>query len=419
MIPWCDTLGLPLFVANGVTGIRDTWGDLEIAANLRTAVDAGTRVGPRWVVAGNLVDAPHLWWPPSVVAGDPERARQVVDSLAAARAAFIKVYSLLDRETYRAILAGAREIGLPVAGHVPFSVTAREASQLGQASFEHLFGVMEGCSGADETVRLERQGWLAERAAGKHDVPNPFFDVGIYRNVLDTFEDATCTALLEELAERGTWQVPTLLANRIDAYLADSAFTADPRVEYMPASATEYWQGVAKAARVESWRDREVRLDYSGSSSRSWASCRSSQCRSSQGRTRPTRSCFRASACTTSSASWCRPGFSPAQALRSATYEPAVFLEATDSLGTVEPGKLADLVLLDADPGGHHQHQTDRRGVRERTLLRAAGAGRDAGAGTGGGRLTLRKATAGRPGPELRGWRRVRRDDHPLRSPRP
>jgi len=243
-----DPLGLPLFIANGVTGIRDMWGDLEIAANLRTAVDAGTQVGPRWVVAGNLVDAPHPWWPPSVVAGDAERARQVVDSLSAAGAAFIKVYSLLDHETYRAILARAREIGLPVAGHVPFSVTAREASQLGQASFEHLFGVMEGCSGADETVRLERQGWLAARAAGKHDVPNPFFDVGIYRNVLDTFEDATCTALLEELAERGTWQVPTLVANRIDAYLADSAFTADPRVEYMPASATEYWQGLANAA---------------------------------------------------------------------------------------------------------------------------------------------------------------------------
>ncbi|HEV8149479.1 MAG TPA: amidohydrolase family protein, partial [Gemmatimonadales bacterium] len=49
-------------------------------------------------------------------------------------------------------------------------------------------------------------------------------------------------------------------------------------------------------------------------------------------------------------ASFVAAGFTPAEALRSATLNPAIFLGATDSLGTIEPGKRADLVMLDANP---------------------------------------------------------------------
>ena len=73
---------LPLFVVNGVTGIREMWGDLAVVAAIRAAVDSGKQVSPRWVVAGGLVDGAPPWLPGAVVAADPQRGRQVVDSLA-------------------------------------------------------------------------------------------------------------------------------------------------------------------------------------------------------------------------------------------------------------------------------------------------------------------------------------------------
>lgn len=341
---------LPLFIANGVTGIRDMWGDLDAAVALRSEVDAGTLVSPRWVVPGNLVDGPHPWWPGSVVASDPERGRQIVDSLASTGAAFIKVYSLLDRETYRAIVTRAREVGLPAVGHVPFSVTAHEASELGQASFEHLFGVMEECSGADEDIRRDRAEWLADRAAGKRDFPSPFFDVDIYRRILDSFDDATCTSLLRELAERGTWQVPTLVTNRAYETLADSSLTTDPRLAYLPESLTEWWLGLARAARADPEEAREVRLRYLRKQLEVVGLMSKLGVPILAGTDNGNPFTYPGFSLHDELGLFVEAGLSPAQALRSATYAPAVFFSATDSLGTVEAGKLADLVLLDADP---------------------------------------------------------------------
>lgn len=341
---------LPLFIANGITGVRDMWGDLTAAADLRAALEAGKQAVPRAVVAGNLVDAPPPWWPGSVVAGDPQRGRWVVDSLAAAGAAFIKVYSLLDSLTYQAILQRAREVGLPAVGHVPFSVPAHRAAELGQLSFEHLFGVLEGCSGADESIRRDRARWLAARAAGKSGFRNPFFDVGIYRRVLDTFDDATCTSLLQELAARRTWQVPTLVENRMSASLADSSFTSDPRLAYLPADMAEAWQGLAKSSRAESDADRRLRLEYFQKQLDVVGSMARLGVPILAGTDVGNPFVFPGFSLHDELALLVEAGLSPAQALRSATYQPAVFFNATDSLGTVAAGKLADLVLLDANP---------------------------------------------------------------------
>src|SRR5690606_40296070 len=69
-------LYFPLFLANGITGIRDTWGSREVAAEVAAEVSAGVLAGPvRLVVAGNLVDGPARIWPNSQVAITPEIGR--------------------------------------------------------------------------------------------------------------------------------------------------------------------------------------------------------------------------------------------------------------------------------------------------------------------------------------------------------
>ncbi len=341
---------LPLFVANGVTGIREMWGDLAVAATIRAGVHSGTQVSPRWIAAGNLVDGQHPWWPGSVVAGTPRQATWVVDSLARAGAGFIKVYSLLDPLTYEAILTRARQDRLRVAGHVPFSVPARRAAELGQVSFEHLFGIMEGCSRADESIRADRTRWLAARASGAPRYRNPFFDVDIYRRILTSFDASTCRALLRTLAARGTWQVPTLVVNRVFAQLGDSSFTADPRQAYLPAEATSPWQRLAVTTRAEPARDRALEAAYFRKQLEVVGLMARLRVPILAGTDTGNPFTYPGFSLHDELELLVRAGLTPAQALRSATYLPAAFLGATDSLGTVAPGKLADLVLLEGNP---------------------------------------------------------------------
>lgn len=146
-------LYFPLFLASGITGIRDTWGSREVAAEAAAAVSAGELAGPvRLVVAGNLVDGPARTWPTSQVAITPEDGRRIVDSLHAAGAPFVKVLSSLLPDTYVAIAERSRMRGIPFAGHVPRLVRAADVSAAGQRSMEHFMGVLEGCSSEEEAI---------------------------------------------------------------------------------------------------------------------------------------------------------------------------------------------------------------------------------------------------------------------------
>jgi TolA-binding protein len=132
---------LTLFIANGVTGIRIMWGSPE-DQEWRKQIEAGQLVGPRMVIASPIIDGPKPYWRGSISVATEQQARQTVDEVKKAGADFVKVYQLLPREEYFAIADEARKQAIPFEGHVPISVTAQEASQAGQKSFEHLVGIL-------------------------------------------------------------------------------------------------------------------------------------------------------------------------------------------------------------------------------------------------------------------------------------
>lgn len=113
--------GAPLFVANGVTGVRDmaTWTPLAEVRRLRAGVQAGSEIGPRFVTGGPLIDGEPALVDDYLAVGTADRARHVVDSLHAAGAEFIKVYTHLPRPLFDAIVERSLQHGLPVVGHVP------------------------------------------------------------------------------------------------------------------------------------------------------------------------------------------------------------------------------------------------------------------------------------------------------------
>src|SRR5262249_38831312 len=133
----------PLFIANGVIGIRDMGGRLlQQSHEWNRQIEQGTLVGPHIMAAGLMVDGPEPSWPliSIPVAQETER-RKAVQSLKSQGADFVKVYSRIPREAYFAIADECKKQHMPFAGHVTIYVTPAEASDAGQKSIEHLAGI--------------------------------------------------------------------------------------------------------------------------------------------------------------------------------------------------------------------------------------------------------------------------------------
>ena len=138
--PWDAKIILPLYIANGITGIRDMGGNLQMLKQRKESIERGELVGPHMFISGPFLNGgkPYEY---SITANTPQEGRKPVDKLADEHVDFIKVLSERSRETYFAIAEEPRKQKLTFAGHVPESISASEASAAGQRSIEHLSGL--------------------------------------------------------------------------------------------------------------------------------------------------------------------------------------------------------------------------------------------------------------------------------------
>ena len=340
---------LPLYIANGVTGVRDMWGEVDVAREAREAISAGERVGPRAVVAGNITDGANAWFPGSVVADGPERARFVVDSLVDAGAGFTKVYSALEADAFAAIAEQAAARGVDVAGHVPFSVPARDASDAGMRSMTHMFGVVEGCSSNDAEVRATRAESMAARAEGR-EFSDPFFGAGLYRTILDAADDDLCRELLAHLAANGTWLTPTLAVLRSMASLERLRGEDDPRMQYMPQAIVQAWMVPFPGTASDTAAAIEIRGEFLDRQLAVTGMAAAAGVGILAGTDTPNPFVYPGFSLHDELELLVEAGLTSREALAAATTAPVEFLGAIDSLGAVAEGKLADLVLLEANP---------------------------------------------------------------------
>jgi imidazolonepropionase-like amidohydrolase len=134
-----DQIFPELFVAHGVTTVRDMGNRLELVRPLRDAILAGKHTGPEILYVGPILDGePPVWPPISEVVTDPKEVPALLARLKAAGVCGFKVYERLDPAVYDAIVAEAKKLGVPVVGHVPERVGAQRAIDAGQATIEHL-----------------------------------------------------------------------------------------------------------------------------------------------------------------------------------------------------------------------------------------------------------------------------------------
>jgi hypothetical protein len=337
----------PLFVANGVTGIRDMGDLLDTLVALRARGTRESPATPRLVAAGPIVDGPQPTFPDqSIAVASPNDAPRIVDSLAAASVDFIKVYSRLPRETYQALATAARRRGIPFAGHVPVEVSVRDASDAGQASVEHMADIVIDCSRDEDAIRRDFVSAIKSAPPGAAELTRA--RRAARTRAVATVDWPKCRALFEHLARNGTWVTPTLV---VGANAADTTRPNDPRLRYFERATVAGWRaernaGAARPA-ADSSTIRPAQLAEAAPYVREMARA---GVRLLAGTDLPNAFTLSGFDLHAELALLVEAGLTPAAALRAATVDAARFLRATDSLGTVASGRLADLVLLDADP---------------------------------------------------------------------
>lgn len=338
----------PMFIANGMFGIRNTGGNPEDLSNWRERVASGRLVGPRIIMSGPIVDGPELAaHGPAVVVATPAEGRQMVQKLKQQNVDFIKVYDRLSRDTYFAIVDEAKKLNIPVVGHVPVSVTTIEASDAGQRSIEHLGSILEGSSAAE----IELRGWKAPQ------VKNGDYSV-IPRNIaargsrmLDTYDKRKAREVFAHLVKNQTWQVPTLVTKRSLALIDELIRGNDERLKYIPESMRRRWSP------QENFLLRYRTPEYIAYNKRLFqkelqlvSAMRRAGVPFLTGTDLSIPYVFAGFGVHDELALFVEAGFTPMEALQASTRNPAIYLGESSSHGTVERGKLANLVLLEANP---------------------------------------------------------------------
>jgi Amidohydrolase family len=340
---------LSLFIANGVVGIRQMWGVPQHHV-WRKEIEQGTLLGPRLVIASRIVDGRNPIWRGSVAVGSAAQAREAVRQEKQEGADFIKIYDRLSRDAFFAIVDETKKQELRFAGHVPDSVSVEEASKAGQHSIEHLNGLLLAASTREEELRQMYEEAWAHLPEGER-LPSPSRTRVPTRIMLETFSPEKARALFAHLKRHHTWQIPTLTVLRSGALFGDPHFQQDPRLKYLPVEVKAGW-------------DPATDFRYKRLSPEDFALLKSVY----QKEVELVGMMYREGVTLLAGSDvlnpYCLPGFSlhdelgllveagltPMAALQAATLNAAIFLGKAHDFGAVEEGKLADVILLDANP---------------------------------------------------------------------
>jgi imidazolonepropionase-like amidohydrolase len=325
-----------LFIANGVTSLRVNLGFPDFH-EWRKEISAGELIGPRMIIGSRLADGrkPGRRASPANINNETE-GRQFVRNEKKVGADFIKLGTYLSRDAYFAIVDEAKKQGIPFSGHVPLSVSAVEVSEAGQKSIDHSYCVILACSSREEELRKRRMELVPELHAR------------IKRGKETDFSEQKAVELFAHLVKNRTFVCPTLAVWSEIAFRAKEEVANDPRLKYVPSWKADRWNQVATGFENEKLlttlkSNRQKSLDIVGAMSRAGVELLA-------GTDTGTPYCIPGFSLHDELALFVRAGLSPLEALRTATYNPAKFFGMQDSMGTIEQGKVADLVLLEANP---------------------------------------------------------------------
>ena len=326
---------IPLFIANGVTGMRDMWGSAAML-KLKSDIDAGRFIGPRMIVGSPIIEGDLSFFPNSLKATTETQGCHLVDSLFNEGYDFIKVYSTVREPVYLAIADECKKKNIPLEGHLPIEVGLEEAIDAGQRSFEHNFSINRYLTGKEaenlkwshhylDTARSARDGQFMVRTEPLGISEKDFY---------------LPTELLNKMIKKRVAVVPTLTLTRGRSIKADSMAMQTKGLEYLSAGFIGYWMRqppVFPEEFIKTFGAAAKFLINKGVLILAGTDVNNPFCVPGFGLQQELINLHNA-------------GLTNLQVLQTATLNPAKFLYKENELGTVTEGKLADLLILDDDP---------------------------------------------------------------------
>jgi imidazolonepropionase-like amidohydrolase len=326
---------IPLFLANGVTGVRDMWGSEEML-KLRDEIKEGKVTGPRMIVGSPIIDGAKPFFRHSLSAKTPEQGRHYVDSLANAGYDFIKIYSLLREPVYLAIADECKKKSIPMEGHLPIEIGFEEAVEAGQRSFEHNFNINR------YLIRKEKASlqWAHDYLDTVHVLQAAQFMVQTEPTGISAKDFYLSETVLDNMRKKRVAIVPTLTLVQGRGIPSAQMVIQTQGLNYVSGDFVDYWKHQEPifppellksfGAAAKFLMDKNI-LILAG---------------------------------TDVNNPFCVPGFglqqelinlheaglSNLQVIQTATINPARFLYMEKMLGTVTEGKFADLLILDENP---------------------------------------------------------------------
>jgi imidazolonepropionase-like amidohydrolase len=312
-----------LYLANGVTTIRNMQGH-PAHLPLRERLRRGEVLGPTLYTSGPGLSGGN--------APDPATARRMVIEQKLAGYDFLKIYPGLSRETFDALARTADSVGIRFAGHVPAAVGIERALEARYASIDHVDGYVE---------------YLAGLTPGEGVTSPGFFGF----NVADRADEAKLADIARRTRDAGVWVVPTQAL--MDGFVTaedPEAMGRRPELRYLPRSVVTSWVEAKRNAQSQSTYDRDRAARFVALRGRIIKALHDAGVGLLLGSDSPQVMNVPGFSIHRELASLVAAGLTPYQALATGTRNVAVYFDVPDRAGTVQAGRVADLVMLEGNP---------------------------------------------------------------------
>lgn len=323
---------LVLYLANGVTTVRNMWGTPQ-HLKWRDEIRAGVLLGPTIYTAGPLMDGEPPIWEGSTVISSAADALHAVEEQSKAGYDYIKVYNRLSQEAYDGILASAKKYGKPVVGHVPDSVGLMKVLSSGQQSIEHLTGY---------TTYIVR-----DDAPFRHDT--------LLSNRLrnyDFIDSAKIDGVVKATVASGVWNCVTLIVYQSFVPPSEALSLLErPEMKYVSPTTVASWDPT-KNFRTKKLTEEDYRYFRKGDTLRSELTRKLHEAGALilLGTDAPNPFVVPGFSIHDELQNLIDAGFTPYEAIKSGTYDAARFFCALDTFGVIDVGRRADLILVEGNP---------------------------------------------------------------------
>ncbi|GAA0881304.1 amidohydrolase family protein [Algoriphagus jejuensis] len=332
---------LPLYLAYGVTAVRDAAGDIPIEVlKWKSEINSGQRIGPRIFTSGPKIEGINSVWPGDLEIGTEEELDAALDSLEKLQVDFVKITdNALSAELFLSATQKAKARGWSVSGHVHPGITLDEISKAGLTTIEHQGYLLRAATQEETRIRDER-------------LSNTLSSADANKLQFSTLNDSVAEANFRKFAAQGTGIVPTLLISYNIAYLDSLDFSGDTILNYLGPKLKESYQWRIERYAQEDAASRKNRKMQFEASARLLPLVLKSGMKIMAGTDAGYLNTydFPGLAIHRELALMVKYGLTPLEALQASTINGPAYFDLEGEYGSVSAGKKANLVLLNKNP---------------------------------------------------------------------